>query len=53
MPTSVLGALLQVAGLINHQHRAGITQMLHHVAAQVIADRIGVPHRTGQQVLQQ
>ena len=25
--------------------------MLHHVAAQVIADRIGVRDRTGQQVL--
>jgi integrase len=37
MPTSALRALLHITGLIDHQHRARITQVLHHVATQVIA----------------
>jgi hypothetical protein len=45
------GALLQVPGLVHHQHRPGVTQMVHHVGAQVIAHAVFVPHRPGQQVL--
>jgi hypothetical protein len=44
-------ALLQVARLIHHQHRAGIAQVLHHIAPQIIADPIGVPARCGQEML--
>jgi hypothetical protein len=45
------GALLQIAGLIDHQHRTRIAQALHHELPQVIADSIGVPARCGQQML--
>jgi hypothetical protein len=42
-------AFLHIAGLIHHQHRAGITQVLHDIAPHVIANAIGVPPRAGQQ----
>lgn len=45
------GALLQVAGLVDHQHGPVVGQVLDHVGAQVIADRVGVPFRAVQQVL--
>jgi hypothetical protein len=45
------GALLDIAGLINHQHRARITEVFYDVVAQVIANPIGVPHRATEQVL--
>ncbi|MGY4388372.1 hypothetical protein ACVWXB_001671 [Streptomyces sp. TE12347] len=45
------GALLQVAGLVDHQHGFVIGQVLDHVGAYVVADRVGVPLRAVQQVL--
>jgi hypothetical protein len=45
------GALLHIAGLINHQHRARIAQLLHHIVSQVIPDSTGVPARCSQQML--
>jgi hypothetical protein len=39
------------SGTVDHQHRLGVTQMLDHVGAQVIAHAVFVPHRPGQQVL--
>jgi hypothetical protein len=45
------GALLEVAGLVYHQHRLGIAQMLHKVGADVIAQRVLIPHRPTKQVL--
>lgn len=45
------GALLQVAGLVDHEHGVGVVQVLDHVGAYVVADRVGVPLRTVQQVL--
>ena len=45
------GALLEIPRLVHHQHRAGVTQVLDQVGAQVIADAVLVPHRAGQQVL--
>ncbi len=47
-----VGALLQVAGLVDDQYRILITEMLHDVSAQVVADRVRVPLGPGQQVLQ-
>jgi hypothetical protein len=44
-------ALLDVAGLIDHQHRARVTQVLHDIRAHAVADRIGVPPGTSEQVL--
>jgi hypothetical protein len=44
-------ALLQIAGLINHQHRVGVTETGHHVVAQVIAHTVGVPAGPVEQVL--
>lgn len=38
-------------GLIDHQHRASITQVVDHVAAQLIADAFAVPNRARQQML--
>jgi len=45
------GALLEVPGLVHHQHRPRIAQMLDQVVAEVVADRVVVPHRPAQQVL--
>ena len=38
-----LGALLQEPGLVDHQHRIVVAEVLHDVVAQVVADRVGVP----------
>jgi hypothetical protein len=46
------GALFDIAGLIDHQHRARITEVFRDIVAQVIAHSIGVPYRASQQVLQ-
>ena len=46
------GALLDVAGLVDHQHRTRVTERVDDVVAQVIAHRLGVPLRPRQQVLQ-
>jgi hypothetical protein len=40
-----VGALLAVAGLVDHQHRARVTQVLQQVLAEVVADPVVVPHR--------
>jgi hypothetical protein len=40
-------ALLQIAGLIHHQHRLRVAQVLSHV----VADCVGVPDRPAPQVL--
>ena len=45
-------ALLHVAGLVDHQDRAGIAEGVDDVLAQIIADLISVPAGAGQQVLQ-
>jgi len=45
------GALLEVAGLVHHQHRVILAQVLDHIVADVVADRVVVPHRPGEQVL--
>jgi len=46
-----LGALLQVAGLVHHQHRPRVAQMLDQVGAEVVTHPVVVPRRAGQQVL--
>ena len=46
-----VGALLQIAGLVHHQHRVGIGEVIHDVSAQVVTHRVGVPGRASQQVL--
>jgi hypothetical protein len=46
-----LAALLEVAGLVDHQHRLGIAQVLDQVSTEVVADPVVVPHRPAQQVL--
>jgi site-specific DNA recombinase len=45
------GALLQVAGLVDDQHCLVLAQVLGDIVAHVIADRVVVPHRSGEQVL--
>jgi len=44
-------ALLQKPGLVDHQHRLRIAQVLHHVVAQVVTDPVRVPVRRCQQPL--
>lgn len=46
-----LGALLQIARLVDHEHSVGVVQVLDHVGAYVVTDRIRVPLRAVQQVL--
>jgi hypothetical protein len=45
------GALLEVSCLVDHQHRARVTEVLDQVVAHVVADGVVVPDRPGQQVL--
>jgi len=45
------GALLQVPGLVDHQHRLGVTQVLDYIGAHVITHAVFVPHRPAKQVL--
>jgi hypothetical protein len=47
MPMPALAAFLHVVGLVDHQCRLVIVQMLHHVAAHVIAELIGIPFWPG------
>jgi hypothetical protein len=44
-------ALLEEPGLVHHQHRAWIAQVLQDVGAQIIADQVGIPLGGGQQPL--
>jgi hypothetical protein len=37
------GALLREPGLVHHQHRSWIAQVLDHIGAQVVADPVGIP----------
>ncbi len=46
------GALLQVPGLVDHEHRARIGEVVQHVAAYVVPGPVGVPGRMRKQVLQ-
>src|SRR6266700_7642974 len=45
------GALLEIAGLVHHQHRPRIAQVVDDVVADVIAYLVVVPHRPAKQVL--
>jgi hypothetical protein len=45
-------ALLHVAGLVDHQHRIVVAEMIDHIATQVVAHSVGVPLRPRQQMLQ-
>jgi hypothetical protein len=38
-----MGALLEEAGLIHHQHPTRVAQVLDHIVAQVVADLVSVP----------
>jgi hypothetical protein len=43
--------LLEEPGLVHHQHGIHLAQVLQHIGAQVITDRVGVPVGRGQQPL--
>jgi hypothetical protein len=45
------GASLEVAGLVDDQHRVRVAQVLDEVGAHVVADRVLVPDGPGEQVL--
>src|SRR6266508_1116888 len=45
------GALLEVAGLVDDQHRLGVAQVLGDIVAEVVAHLVFVPYRSGEQVL--
>ena len=49
---TVCGALLHVAGLVDHQDRARVAERVDDVVAQIVADRVGVPAGPRQQMLQ-
>lgn len=42
MDTDSVGASLHIAGLVDHQHRLVVVQMLHHVVTHAVADLVGV-----------
>jgi hypothetical protein len=45
------GALPQVTGLVDDQHRLWVAEIAGHVVAHVIAQGVGIPHRPSEQVL--
>jgi isopentenyl diphosphate isomerase/L-lactate dehydrogenase-like FMN-dependent dehydrogenase len=45
-------ALLQIPGLVHHQHRVLAAEPGDHIGAQVITDPVVIPARLGQQMLQ-
>ena len=47
-----VGALLDIAGLVDHQDRSRVAERVDDVVAQVVAHRVGVPARPRQQMLQ-
>ena len=51
LDTDRRGALLQIAGLVDHQHRVDVAQGGGDVVAQVVTDAVGIPARPSQQVL--
>lgn len=51
LDTDSVGVFLHVAGLVDHQHRLVVVQMLHHVVTHVVADLVGVPLGPPEQVL--
>ena len=46
-----LGALLEISGLVDDQHRLGVAKALDQIGAEVIADAVLVPHRPAEQML--
>src|SRR3954452_25085671 len=46
-----LGAFLEKASLIQHQDRVVVTQVLDHIGAQIIAERISVPVNAREELL--
>jgi hypothetical protein len=46
-----VGALLQITGLVNYQHRVGVAEMRGDIVAQIVAHTIGVPTGPVEQVL--
>jgi hypothetical protein len=46
-----LGALLEIPGLVDDQHRLGVAKALDQIGAEVIADAVVVPHRPAEQML--
>lgn len=44
-----LAALLQVAGLVDHQNAVGVAEPVDHHLAHVVADGVGVPFRPVEQ----
>jgi hypothetical protein len=47
-----MSAFLDIAGLIDDQDRAGITESVDHVITQIIAHGIGIPAGPPQKMLQ-
>jgi hypothetical protein len=45
-------ALLHVAGFVDHENCAGVTEGVDNIVTQIIADRLSVPFRPRQQMLQ-
>lgn len=45
------GAHLQIAGLVDPQHRLVVARVVRHVATYIVADGIGIPVGSPQQVL--
>jgi hypothetical protein len=50
--TNAVHALLHVPALIDDQDRLGVAEVVDHIAAQVVPDRVGDPLRPRQQMLQ-
>jgi hypothetical protein len=46
-----VGALLQIAGLVDDQRRLWVAKVGDHVVADIVADLVFVPHRPRQEVL--
>ncbi|BBH70669.1 hypothetical protein ACTI_73540 [Actinoplanes sp. OR16] len=51
MHTDGVHALLQIAGLVDHEDTVGITEAINDDSPHVVTHRVGVPLRPGKQPL--
>jgi len=51
MPSSALDAAFEITGVVQDQHTIRLAELVSHVGSQVVADPVGVPHRSAEQAL--
>jgi hypothetical protein len=39
-----VNSFLEVSGLVNHQDRVGVAEVVDDITAEVVTDQVGIPH---------